>query len=147
MDDLAFYDYADPSAAITALNLGTVAPRSSADSLLLIYNGSDSYQANDVTVTVTGDDADQLLLSLDGDSFTVSIDVGTIAPNATSPAFYLRRVTPSTAAASGSARLDTVPASWSDPVDISASDNIGLDVDSPPELGITDDPYAPPTFD
>lgn len=121
MDDLSFYDV-ENAVVVTTLDLGTIAPHSSDDTLLRVANNSTAYQAEDVTVAAT---SIQLWLSVDGDNYTASIDLGDIPPNGTSSPFWLRRVTPAgTGAQTGS--LTATPASWSDPIDTSTSGNISL---------------------
>ncbi len=148
MNFLVFYDAADATTAITISNLGTCAPGSSADSQYFVYNTSDSFQANDVTITLAGPQADQIWLSLDGDRFTASVELGDIAPNAGSLPLYLRRVTPTGTAqgAACAAQLIATPSSWSDAVDYSLSTNIGLEDPDAPEIDVDADPYAPPAF-
>lgn len=130
MQTLEFRSYESVD-AITTLQYGHVAPRSSDDTMMRVVNVGDAYQAEDVTLTVTGDDAAQLYLSADGDIFTASINVGDIPPQASSAAFWLRRVTPSTIAdaTSCTATLAATPAAWTLPVDASASDNNALDTE------------------
>jgi hypothetical protein len=84
MQSLTFYEY-DTVTALSVLPIGQVAPASSDDTALRLYNTSDIYQAQAVTVTLTGDDAIQLWLSTDGDTFGPAISVGDIPPNALSP--------------------------------------------------------------
>lgn len=67
MENLVFYNNDDHSNEIDTLAYGAVAPSSSDDTSLFVFNDSDSYQANDVIVTLDGHNADQLWLSLDGD--------------------------------------------------------------------------------
>jgi hypothetical protein len=87
MQSLTFYEY-DTVTALSVLPIGQVAPASSDDTALRLYNTSDIYQAQAVTVTLTGDDAIQLWLSTDGDTFGPAISVGDIPPNALSPIAY-----------------------------------------------------------
>lgn len=126
MDALSFYDV-DNVALITTLDLGEVAPSSSDDITLRVVNISDQHQADDVTVST---DAPGLLLSVDGEVFTASIDVGGIVPKGTSAPFVLRRVTASTEHGGGSATLTATPAAWTGSFDQSTSDNIPLDTES-----------------
>jgi hypothetical protein len=129
MEILYFYDY-ETVAALGALDLGTVPLGSSADTLMRVFNGSELYQAEDVTVTVTGAEAIQLWLSSDGDSFTAQLALGDIPPGALSSTFWLRRVTASTDnAGSCSATLRAVPTAWTNPMDTSSSTNIALDTE------------------
>lgn len=131
MEKLSFYDV-EKAATVTTLAIGDVARASSEDFMLRVHNDSDLYQAKDVTVSITGDDAVQLWLSPDGDQFAASIDLGTIAPGGTSNVFWLRRVTPSAEVngANCSAALSVTPAEWTDPVDTSTSDNIALSTEN-----------------
>jgi hypothetical protein len=123
---LGFID-AETITAVTAISLGNVAPGSSDDSGVWITNDSD-YRAEDVTVTVSAvNDGDQLWLSLDGDSFSASIDVGDVAPGGASVPFWIRRVTASTDPIGGcSGTVVATPAAWTIPIDTSTSDNIPL---------------------
>src|SRR3954469_9015784 len=125
MANLGFFD-AETVLATSALDLGTVAPRSSDDSGLWLTNGSD-FLAEDVTVTVSGGDSGQLWLSLDGEAFYASINVGDIAPGGSSIPFWLRRVTSSASSTGGrNGSVTATPSAWSNPVDTSTSDNIPL---------------------
>ena len=134
MESLVFYDYlsADP---ITSLTIGLVAPRSSDDTTLRIGNDSDTYQAEDVIVSVVDNgDGDQLWLSLDGDNFAASVLIGDIPPNSVSGPFWLRRVTPSTQADDTcTAELSALSAAWTYAADTGTSDNVPLATpDNPP---------------
>jgi hypothetical protein len=144
VESLVFYTYQDYQ-LLTQFDFGPVAPRSSDDVQMQVINTSQSYQAADVIVNVDdGDDAAQLLLSLEGDTFGVSINVGTIPPGAGCVPFWLRRVTPSDATGIGSASLLATPTAWTEPVDTSTSDNVGLDSDT--DNDVTDfDPTTPPS--
>lgn len=144
MDSLIFYTYDDYTER-TTLDLGAVAASSSDDQTLQVINTSDSYQAQSVTVSVGGDNADQLFLSTDGDTFYPSITVGDISPGAGCPYFYLRRVTPSSAATGTfSATLNAAPAAWTGITDTATSTNIALDVDTEIDTGPGDDRTSPP---
>lgn len=128
MDALSFYDVA-AAAAITALDLGTVASASSDDTQLRVYNSSGAYQASDVVVSVTGSNATDLYLSVDGIVFTASAQVGDITPGGVSSIFWLRRVNDhfSTGGAR-TATLQATPGSWANPsADSGTSDIIPLD--------------------
>lgn len=142
MNTLTFYTYDDYTVR-TELTLGPVAPRSSDDLLMQLRNTGNTFQAEDVTVEVS--DTDQLLLSMDGDTFTRTVTVGDIPPGSGSAVFTLRRVTPSTAgtgAASGT--LTASPAAWTNVLDQSLSDNIPLDAEV--DLDAADDDITnPPT--
>lgn len=130
MDSLRFYDVANTQTLTTALDIGTVAPASSDDTELRLQNLSDQYQAEDVTVTVTGDDAVQLWLSADGDVFGPAITVGDIPPGGVTPAFWLRRVTASTTPTGAqSAALSAQPVGWTTYTDTSTSDNVAITED------------------
>jgi hypothetical protein len=136
MDNLIFYDFTN-SAPIIALDLGTVAGRSSDDTIMRVANTSDTYQAENVIIAVAGDYPEarsQLWVSTDGDIFTAQIDIGDIPPNSLSGPFWLRRVTASDTEANGySASLSATPSGWSNTTDGSLSDNIGLSTpDNPP---------------
>lgn len=123
MDTLRFY-VVETASVMTAFDLGTVGPASSDDTRVRVQNTSDSYQAEDVTVSVAGTDAVQLWLSLDGDVFTPTVTLGDIAPGANSSTFWLRRVTPSsTAAGTCTAGLTATPAGWTSAADTSTSEN------------------------
>lgn len=130
MDSLRFYDVGNTATIDTTLAIGTVAPSSSDDTELRLQNTSDLYQAEDVTVTITGPDAVQLWLSADGDTFGPSINLGDIPPGGISPAFWLRRVTPSTSPVSTrTAALSAQPVGWTTYMDTSASDNVPITED------------------
>lgn len=129
MDALIFYDVANTVTA-TTLNLGTVAPATSDDTQLRVYNSSGSYEAGDVTVSITGTDADDLYLSTDGISFTATAQVGDIPPGGFSPIFWMRRITDSFSftGSTCSATLQAIPASWTSPDDaVGTSEFIPLD--------------------
>lgn len=111
---------------LTALNLGPVAAGSSDDQALRLSNNSDTYQAQDVTVSVHGSDATQLWLSTGDDMFAPAIDVGDIAPGSTSAVFWLRRVTAASATGAAGATLTARPASWTIPAD-PAAPTVGLE--------------------
>lgn len=120
----------DSTTGLSDLDLGTVAPGSSADTLLRVGNGSDLYQAMSVTVSAASGDWEQAWLSTDGEVFTERINVGDIPPGGISPTFWLRRVTASTVADGGYyVYLAASPSTWADPVDTSGSDNIPLDTE------------------
>lgn len=144
MNTLIFYT-SDDYTARSVLDLGPVAPRSSDDLDMQIFNSSPSFQAEDVAVTVAGDDAGQLLLSLDGDSFFRTVTLGDIPPGAVSTVFTVRRVTPSDAAAgSNTAELSAAPAAWSSVADSGTSTNVSLDADVDLDVDL-DDITEPPT--
>lgn len=126
MENLVFVD-AEVSGTSVMLNLGAVAPSSSADSRLRLDNPDDTYQAESVHVSVSGTDAAQLLLSVDGDEFHSSIQIGDITPGGSSPTFWLRRVTPADASGNCVASLVATAGSWSIPADNSSSPNVPLD--------------------
>lgn len=126
MDALRFYVVETASITLVSLQLGTVAPASSDDTLLRIQNISTLYQAQDVTVSFTTSlpDSVQLWLSDDGDTFAGSLDLGAIPPGGYSPTFWLRRVTPSTSSTGQrSGMLAAKCTQWTNPVDVSTSDN------------------------
>ena len=125
MEALMFYS--STMTELTDLNLGDAAPGSSADYALRIFNSSDLYQAEDVTVTVSGDDAIQLWLSVDDEVFSDTISVGDIAPGSASEIFWLRRVSASDDGGVNNAILSAVPAAWTSPVDTTPSTNVPLE--------------------
>lgn len=126
METLSFYSTEQP-AALTELDLGVVGLGTSDDTRMQVYNSSDTYQAADVTVAASGDGADQLWFSLDGEVFTDRAELGDIAPLATSTIFTLRRVTPSDAStALVTSSLSATPTGWTLPVDTSSSDDMAL---------------------
>jgi hypothetical protein len=100
-DVLAFWHPTDDTPIDeTYLPWGPVAPASSADKGLRIKNMSNGYTATDVIIAVADPiDPDLLsarsshLLSPDSLTFTETIDVGDLAPQAVSGLFLLRRVT------------------------------------------------------
>ncbi len=96
MDKLTVWGFA-VDAQIAEFSLGDAPKRSSADWRFKVKNLSSTYTANDVTVHLDGPDAWQLLLSLDGTTWTASVDLGTVAATAVTAPIWLRRVTPSTA--------------------------------------------------
>lgn len=129
METLVFFS-ATEATALSAVDLGAVAPRSSDDTALRVHNTSDLYQAQDVTVTVSGSDADQLWLSLDGDVYTASVDLGDIPPGAGSPVFWLRRVTAhDTPTGACAGQVAAAPAAWTSTVDTSTTANVPLDTE------------------
>lgn len=126
MDTLRFY-IVDTAAVVTTFDIGTVGPASSDDTRVRVQNTGDTYQAEDVIVSVAGPDAIQLWLSLDGDVFTPTVTLGDIAPGANSSTFWLRRVTPDgTAGGSYTADLIATPAGWTSAADTSTSDNVPI---------------------
>ncbi len=133
---------------ITTVDLGTVAPASSDDTRLRIGNPSPTYQADDVVVT--SESTDQLLLSVDGDTYAPAINLGDLPPSGISDPFYLRRITPSTAPPGGyTGTLRATPTAWLAPIDTSASNNIPLvgDPDDDTGPGDADDRPADPDLD
>jgi hypothetical protein len=127
MDVLSIYDVV-AAELTTAIDIGTVAASTSDDTLLRVFNASDSYQAEDVTVSLTGANENQLYLSLDGDSYAASINVGDIPPGAYSPQFTLRRVTHyQVGAGTYTAVLVATATAWISPTSSGSSDNIPLD--------------------
>lgn len=115
MDALSFYDVA-ATGTTTGLDLGTIAPVSSDDTQLRIYNSSTSAQADNVIVTVDGDNDSDIYLSTDGARFTATAEVGDIAPGSYSSVFWMRRVTDSFALnGTYTATLHATAGSWSDP--------------------------------
>lgn len=121
MQTLAIYDVVATD-LITAVSIGTVAPGSSDDTALRVYNQSDLYVADAVQVTLGGPNAGQIYLSDDGIVFTTTVSLGDIPPGGYSAVFVLRRVTHHiTADQSYSATLIATPAGWSDPGDSGTS--------------------------
>ena len=117
MDGLAFYTYEYLTAA-SELLFGSVAPGSSDDDVMRIVNIDTQYVANDVTVRVqaASADADQLWVSVDGDSFAESVDIGDLPPGSASPPVWIRRVTPAaTANGAKTGAIEAFPASWTLP--------------------------------
>lgn len=134
---------------ITAVDLGTVGLASSDDTRLRIYNPSDTYQADDVVVS--SENADMLLLSLDGDTFGPTAELGDLPPQGISDTFVMRRITASTAnyGVLVTARLSAEPGAWVPPIDTSPSDNIPLPegADADDDSGPVDDRPTDPDFD
>lgn len=130
MDYLRFYDIENNATIDTALDIGSVARSSSDDTQLRLENLSDQYQAEDVTVSITGADAVQLWLSADGDTFGPSLALGDIPPGGVSPTFWLRRVT-HTGSPGGqrSAALRVQPVGWTSWTDDSTSGNVPITED------------------
>lgn len=125
MESLVFYDYLAYT-ALTALSFGAVAPRSSDDLMVQVLNTSNTYQATGVGVVIDGTDGDQMFVSVDGESFFKAAWVGDIPPGSGCAPFWLRRVTASTATGSFSASLTATPTAWTEAIDTSTTDNIGL---------------------
>jgi hypothetical protein len=127
MNSLTVFDI-DSGITATSIDIGTVGAGSSDDTILRIYNTSDAATAEDVTLSLDGDQQEQLYLSLDGDIFGTSIDLGDIPPSGFSPVFTLRRVTASvTVDGPCAADLVITPVGWSTTADQSISTNIALD--------------------
>lgn len=127
MDTLSFYNV-ETGAIITNLDLGAINRCTSADTQLRIYNNSTAYQCEQVTISATGVNADQLWLSTDGDVFYASVLVGDIPPRSYSPVFTLRRVTPLSAPEQAyTAGLSALPVGWISPVDSTTSGITPLD--------------------
>lgn len=130
MNTLSFYTDASTT-VLSTLALGAVAPSSSDDTALRLFNNSDQYQAEDVSVTVSGDDVIQLWLSADGDDFSTSLALGDLPPQAFSAIFYLRRVTDSNDSGACTGTLSAAPSAWTNPVDTSVSPNTPLPTEDP----------------
>ncbi len=130
MDKLAFYKVS-VGGKVGSLQLGTWAGSSSDDIVLRIANDSDLYQAKDVVVSCQDSAAGrELWLSLDGDNYHSSIEVGDIPPGGLSRPFTLRRASPSDAGnGTKQATLTATPGSWSNPIDTSTSDDYALDTE------------------
>src|ERR1044072_6060654 len=133
LDALAFFDV-ETATATTAVNLGFAAPHSSADKPLRVVNTNDTYQAEDVTVTVGSDHQSiQLWLSLDGENFLPSITIGDIPPGGPTDTFWLRRATPARSPLGGrSGALPAAAAAWIHPMDASITDNLPV-IEDPEE--------------
>lgn len=99
-DQLALWGAAT-DARINRIDFGAVPARSSGDVQVRVKNQSSQYTAHGVVVTVEDVDpagaATQLLLSLDGRTFTASVSLGDLIPTATSTLIWLRRATASDA--------------------------------------------------
>lgn len=104
----------------TFLPWGDVAPGSSADQRLRVRNASDDYTATAVIVAV-GDPADptatsaagQHLVCADGNVFASAVDIGDLAPGATSDPIVLRRITaPDSAPGPAGFTLTATATSW-----------------------------------
>lgn len=113
MDTLAIWGFTTDAAA-TRLNMGAATPlRTTNDLRFRVKNTSTLYAAKAVTVSLTGPDAGQLYLSLDGITFTATAELGDLAATATSAPIWLRRVTPSTAALGAhTATVQATPTAW-----------------------------------
>jgi hypothetical protein len=122
MEALAFWGYVEP-VEISLLEFETVAPGSSDDVRLRVVNLSDTYTAAGVTVAVA--DTDQLFVSSDGDVFTVSIDLGSLPPTSMSAPFWLRRVTPSTAAGEYTGIVRAEVDAWASPISVTGAAGTG----------------------
>lgn len=96
MDRLALWGFA-VDAELDTFTLGDAPRRSSADWRFRVRNMSGTYIAKAVTVHLEGDDATQLLLSLDGDTWAASAELGDVNAFSVSGPIWLRLVTPSTA--------------------------------------------------
>lgn len=93
------YNYDTP---LTAINLGAVSLRSSADIRFRIKNRSNYYTAISPSIRIDGADEfavnqHQFMFSTDGQSFAAHLLLPDLPPTAISRALWLRRVTPSTA--------------------------------------------------
>lgn len=135
MESLVFHDYASTDPLDFYYILGNAAPGSSSDVILRIGNTSDTYQAEDVKVSIKKQYSWQSLwLSVDGDAFFASIEIGDIPPDSLSPPFWLRRVTASSDGdGTRFAILDAKPSAWTTSAATGTSDNVGLSTpDNPP---------------
>lgn len=94
--------------------LGTAGSGSSGDVTFQVINQSTLYTAASVIVSITGANSNDLLISLDGQEFAATVELGDMVPGAISPVIYLRRVTPA-AQATGlkSAEIQLTTTSWS----------------------------------
>jgi hypothetical protein len=115
MDTLIFWMFAG-DAELQAVDFGACPRRSSDDVPFRVKNDSTSYVAEQVTVSVTGAQAWNYLLSLDADHFAATVELGDLPPSGYSDGIYLRRVTPSDAPL-GEQAVDVIaqPAAWSQP--------------------------------
>ncbi len=122
-DVLAFWHpYRDEELSEDYLPWGVVAPGSSADKTVRVRNLSPHYTAAGVVVSVTEMGlaeptravAPQHLLSMDGQRFAATAQVGTIAPGAISGPVTVRRVTAVDAdPGDGDFQLLAHPTEWS----------------------------------
>lgn len=99
-DSLAFWGLSI-NARVGRINFGSVPKRSSEDQLFRVKNESAQYTAQAVVISledVTADTAAQYLLSVDGQSFAATANLGDLHAQALSPTVWLRRATPSTSA-------------------------------------------------
>ena len=115
MDTLALWSL-EFDQQLTAVDFGSQPPGSSNDLPVRVVNLSAQYNAEAVTAALdsTGDGA-QLLLSLDGETFTTSLDLGAIPAGAASQALYIRRSTPTAAPTGARTGHLLVTAVWTDP--------------------------------
>lgn len=120
IDRLVFWDpTTNVALAAAGLDWGNVPRSSSADKTFRVKNVSTTKTAqgivispealSDTSPSVPG----QHLFSTDGTTFTASINIGDLAPGATSSVLYVRRVTPSNAVLSAWAfRVKAVATAW-----------------------------------
>lgn len=109
MDALTLWGFA-VDAEIDTFTLGGAPRRSSADWRFKVKNLSSTYTAKDVSVHIDGDEAWQLLLSLDGDSWAATVELGDLFATGVSQPIWLRRVTPSYAVISANTAMMRVHA-------------------------------------
>lgn len=99
-DTLAFWAVTDDR-QIAGIDFRAVPRRSSSLLPLRVKNRSTRYLARDVTVTVENASAvevAQLLLSVDGRTFTGELHLGDLAADTATGRLFVRRTTPDTAA-------------------------------------------------
>lgn len=82
---------------LAKMDFRAVPRRSSGDFPFRVRNHSKDYTAVAVRVSVDGDGANQIWLSVEGTQFAGYIDIGDLAPDAWSPMLWLRRNTPADA--------------------------------------------------
>lgn len=112
-DTLALWSYSADVRVIEIDLQSPVAPRSSEDYVYRAKNRSTVYTAHNIEVSFSGD-ASEWLVSLDGEVYTSSVNIGDLEPLALSGAIWLRRVTPSDASIGGrGCTLNIVAESWS----------------------------------
>ncbi len=97
---------------VTAIPLGTAGPGSSEDFVFRVLNSSASYTATSVSVSFTGADAGELLLSDDGVNFAATLALGNLPPAARTGPITFRRATPYGADGAADVRLRCTTAGW-----------------------------------
>lgn len=145
-DVLAFWDpVLDEQATDDDLAWGVVAPASSADLRLRVRNLSDDYTAAGVVLGFADDGsytlgpAVQHGLSGDGQSFTAVLELGDLAPQATSGPVWVRRFTdPGADLGPAVFTLSATPSAWLP----AADDTTGSAADDDVIDGLQPDLYA-----